>query len=274
MWLWLLSCFTEPELHPKLLDRQYYEQAMQLQGKTAVTACNKIIETDLQGECILFAAKNMAHHRKDSRALCEHSPTDAWKQACRFDVIDILGMTGARAEQACAQTGSFQSRCMYHALLREEDILASQFPSGKEQELMLAILERMQKLGVEEVEEEPLYAILTARIIARRFEASWKKNRHEVFSASHCGSASANVCTNAYRISIKQIGRGKRPSNCSLPMQTDTVQAVGLPTWDVSFEQQAQIAWKSLCHINHGPKKPPDHSSSKRSNIQGPGKGK
>ena len=183
-------------------------------------------------------------------------------------------MTGARAEQACAQTGSFQSRCMYHALLREEDSLASQFPSGKEQELMLAILERMKKLGVEEVEEEPLYAILTARIIARRFEASWKKNRQEVFSADFCGTASANVCTNAYRISIKQIGKGKRPSNCSLPMQVDTVRATGLPVWDVSFDQQAQKAWKSLCHINHGPRKPPDHSSSQRSSVKPSGKGK
>ena len=268
MWLLLLSCTSEPEIHSKLRDREQYELAMQEQGTEAVLTCKKIQEEDLAGECILFAAKNMAHHRRDSRQLCEDSPTESWKQACRFDVIDILGMTGAQADGACAQTGDFQSRCMYHALLREEDVLAAQFPEGKEQELMSAVLSRMEKMGVEEVEEEPLYAILTARIIARRFEAKWRADHRLLFSLSMCGNASVEVCSNAYRIAIKQIGKGKRPSNCSLPMQQQTVAAVGLPIWDEAFDVQAQEAWKSLCHINHGPKKPPDHSSSQRSNGQ------
>ena len=129
---------------------------------------------------------------------------------------------------------------------------------------MHAVLSRMEKLGVEEVEEEPLYAILTARIIARRFEAKWKKDQRLPFSSAQCGTATEAVCGNAYRIAIKQIGRGRLPSNCSLPMQSKAVESVRLPVWDDGFDPLAQRAWKSLCHISHGPKKAPDHSSSKR----------
>jgi len=266
--VWFLGCVSEMEIHPKIQDREHYESAMKQQGEQAIQSCQRIQTESIKGECILFAAKEKAKRRQDARPLCDYAPTQAWKEVCRFDVVDILGLTGGQAEQACAQTGTFQSRCMYHALLREEDSLASQFPVGKEQDLMNAILGRMNKLGIEEVEEEPLYAILTARIIARRFEAQWLQNRQLLFSSVICGTATENVCANAYRISIKQIGRGHKPSNCSLPMQVSTVTSSGLPGWEDSFEPQAQQAWKSLCHASHGPKKPPDHSSSKRSGAQ------
>ncbi len=267
MWIWLvIACNLEPEQHPKLLDRQHYELAMSQQGRQAISSCKEILEEDLKGECILFAAKNMAHRRQDSRALCDSAPTSAWQDACRFDVIDVLGMTGDQADKACSFVGDFQSRCMYHAILREEDILAKKFPEGKEQELMKAILNRMEKLGVDEVEEEPLYAILTARIIARRFEAAWRKNKSLLFSKDECGQASPKVCSNAYRIAIKQIGKGRKPSNCSAPISQKAVLSTGLPVWEAEFNALAQQAWKSICHINHGPKKPPDHSSSQRAN--------
>jgi hypothetical protein len=263
VWLWL-ACAGQETQHIKLLDRQYYTEAMGLSGQDSVVLCKKIQSVALQGECVLFTAKNLAQHRQDSRGICSFSPTESWRGACVFDVIDILGMTGDMADKACAQSGEFQSRCMMHALLREEEILAKAFPAGQEKALMEAVQARMTKMDVEDVEEEPLWAILTARIIARRFEASWRQNRNLEFSKTHCGTASEETCSNAYRIAVKQIGRGKRPSNCSLPMDTKRVLATALPIWSEDMAELAQQAWKSVCHINHGPTKAPDHISSQR----------
>ena len=264
LFIFLLACVSEVQLHPKLQDRDNYDRAMQLSGSAALSFCSQIASENLRGECVLFAAKQEAHRRQDSRALCGQAPTEAWQEACRFDVVDILGMTGSRADQACRQTGDFQSRCMYHALLREEEQLAARFPAGSELELIQAIQERMGQLFVDEAEEEPLQVVLTARILARRFEAKWRKNTNLNFSREDCGQAPDDVCAEAYRIANKQIGKGRRPSNCSLPMTKDRVEQVGLPVWSDSFTDLAQRAWKSLCHINRGPSRAPDHSSSQR----------
>ena len=105
---------------------------------------------------------------------------------------------------------------------------------------------------------------MTARIVARRFEANWRKNPALTFSDDDCGKAPEAVCSEAYRIAIKQIGRGRRPSNCALPMTRERVAQVGLPVWSDSFASLAQRAWKSLCHVNRGPSRSPDHSSSQR----------
>ena len=52
----------------------------------------------------------------------------------------MAGLTGKAADQACQLAGEFQSRCMYHALQREESSLNAAYPLGKD--MMYAILSR------------------------------------------------------------------------------------------------------------------------------------
>ena len=159
---------------------------------------------------------------------------------------------------------------MIHALLREEDQLAARFPKGKELEMMNSIEQRMNKIGLAELSEEPIHKTLTARVVARRFETAWRNNRQYLFSSSECGQLPKEICIDAYRISIKQIGKGRLPKPCTLPMKSETVAAAGLPVWHSDLQEPVQRAWKSLCHATYGPQKAPDYASSQRAKKQSP----
>ena len=159
---------------------------------------------------------------------------------------------------------------MIHALLREEDQLAARFPKGKELEMMNSIEQRMTKIGLTELSEEPIHKTLTARVVARRFETAWRNNRQYPFSLNECGQLPEDICIDAYRISIKQIGKGRLPKPCALPMKTDLVANAGLPVWHGDLQEAVQSAWKSLCHATYGPQKAPDYASSQRAKKQSP----
>lgn len=264
MIFFLFACRPEVTPSQTWLDNRAYLQAMDLMGQEALQLCEQVSDVELRGECVWFSAKKMAVNRQDSRAMCNSAPTDTWKQACFFDVIDALGMTGSQADQACAQTGEFQGRCMIHAILREEDQYTRLYPEGKERDMMEAIQQRMQKLGVDDLTEEPIQQILTARVMARRFEVRWRQDYSFLFSKDVCKDVPEQVCSDAYRIAIKQIGRGKLPDPCRPPISTASVRSVGLPIWSTELEPLIQKAWKSLCHASYGPQKPPDHASTIR----------
>ena len=146
----LISCTETKEL--VLSDTTLYLDASKAQNNTALELCSKIIDEELKGECIWFTAKSMTERNnrapqpervRQSFQLCEQAPTSGWVEVCRFDVIDVTGITGEIADQACALTGEFQERCMIHALLREEESLARKFPKGQELAMMDGILKRM-----------------------------------------------------------------------------------------------------------------------------------
>ena len=275
-----LGCTTpEPELSSEWSDQQHYLAASTLPTTQALQRCQEILDQELLGECIWFVAK--ANTERNNRLpqperirqafqQCDLSPTEGWKTVCRFDAIDVTGVTGAVADSACAQTGEFQERCMIHALLREEDQLAARFPKGKELEMMNSIEQRMTKIGLTELSEEPIHKTLTARVVARRFETAWRNNASYPFSLSECGQLPEEICIDAYRISIKQIGKGRLPKPCTLPMQPENVLAARLPVWHDDLQESVQSAWKSLCHATYGPQKAPDYASSQRAKKQSP----
>ena len=260
-------------------DQQNYLEASTLPTTQALQKCQEIQDEELLGECVWFVTK--ANTERNNRLpqperirqafeQCELSPTEGWQTVCRFDAIDVTGATGELADAACAQTGEFQERCMIHALLREEDQLAARFPKGKELDMMNSIEQRMKKIGLTEVSEEPIHKTLTARVVARRFETAWKNNRQYPFSLNECGQLPEEICIDAYRISIKQIGKGRLPKPCTLPMNPQTVAAAGLPVWHDALQESVQSAWKSLCHATYGPQKAPDYASSQRAKKQSP----
>jgi len=260
-------------------DQQAYLSASQQPIQQALQTCMQITDQELLGECVWFVTKS--HTEKNARMpqpervrqafqYCEQSPTDGWKTVCRFDAIDVVGVTGEVADSACAQTGEFRERCMIHALLREEDQLSARFPKGKEVEMMNSIEQRMLKLGLDEVSEEPIHKTLTARVVARRFESAWRNNRQYPFTSAECGQLPTEICVDAYRIAIKQIGKGLLPKPCTIPMSTANVAAVGLPVWHQELQEPMQAAWKSLCHATYGPQKAPDYASSQRAKNKSP----
>jgi hypothetical protein len=256
----LLSCAAEPR--PEVVDRNRYIEAAQASDvRSMLSLCGEIGREDLRGECILFAAKKAVEQRSDGLAVCEESPSESWLHACRFEVSDVAGMTGPEADSACSGAGRFRTRCLYHALQREENALLHRFPLGQEVELIGEIQRRMKGAGVEELPEEPLSQTLTARIIARRYLV---QNRALPFDAPFCGQAPPSVCTDAYRFAIKLSGRGSLPSDCTLPMGMDRAAAAGLPVWAPAFAGPAQAAWQNLCSRSSGRgHRPPDHAASR-----------
>ncbi len=260
-------------------DQEHYLQASALPIQQALQECIKIEDPELNGECVWFVTKSnternarMPQPERVRQAFqhCEQAPTEGWKTVCRFDAIDVTGVTGQVADSACAQTGEFQERCMIHALLREEDQLSAKYPKGKEVAMMKSIQQRMQNLGLDQVSKEPIHETLTARVVARRFESAWRNNRQYKFSQRECGELPEEICVDAYRISIKQIGKGRLPKPCALPMSTVNVTAAGLPIWSEELQDGVQKAWKSLCHATFGPQKAPDYASSQRAKNKSP----
>ena len=276
----LLGCQSDSVIQSdKWNDQQHYIEASNVNNSNSLLTCQEILDQELRGECIWFVTKSNTERNnrlpqperiRQAFQQCELSPTEGWKTVCRFDAIDMTGVTGEVADSACAQTGEFQERCMIHALLREEDQLAARFPKGKELEMMNSIEQRMAKIGLTELSEEPIHKTLTARVVARRFETAWRNNSSYPFSLSECGQLPEEICIDAYRISIKQIGKGRLPKPCTLPMQPENVLAARLPVWHDDLQESVQSAWKSLCHATYGPQKAPDYASSQRAKKQSP----
>ena len=255
---------SEPSSDARVADRDLYMQAsLAISVDDAVGFCGQIQKTDLQGECFLFTAKMAVQQRRDGLAICDRSPTLAWRQVCWFDVADSAGLTGKRAMNICAQTGDFKSRCLYHALQREELSLMKRFALGQEKELQKEIQSRVTSLQIEELKNDPITETLVSRIVARRFLLAFKKDSTLEFSSSFCGTAQPENCIDAYRFVIKMAGKGRLPSNCSLPMDHQRVQQLSFPVWGDAFEKQAQKAWKNLCsHATNRNQKTPDHQAS------------
>ena len=272
--LLMLAC-TQSSVQPSQdwLDQQSYLLASQQPVEQALKTCTEIQNSELRGECVWFAAKKyiettsrrpIPERLPTALKYCAQAPTEEWQQVCYFDILDGIGISGQDADRACPMTGEFAERCMIHALLREEETLSKRYPKGQEVAMMTAIQSRMNNLGLQKVSEEPIHETLTARVVARRFESDWRSNPNVAFSSEDCGDLPDAICIDAYRIAIKQIGRGKLPNPCVLPMSVDSALNVGLPTWHSDLDDSVQAAWKSLCHATYGPQKAPDYASSQK----------
>lgn len=262
--LFLVGCDSESEPTPQtLVDQQAYLSSVSAPDpEQGLSKCLEIEQERLKGECVLFAAKEQAQNKRPALAFCGEAPTEGWKSACAFEVSDMAGLTGQQADMACQMAGEFQSRCMYHALQREEGLLNVQYPPGREADLMQAILDRMDNLGAAMIDGDPLHVSLTARIISRRFQAHWKRDRMISFGQGYCGNAPDNVCIESYRLTIKMVSQNRMPTPCPIPMSDTVVAQAGLPLWEPTFEEFALEAWSNLCRRASGTHHPPDHRAA------------
>lgn len=262
--LLLMSCgLNEAPTPQAIVDQNSYLKALDAKRpEDSLAGCRQIMDPRLKGECVLFAAKAQAQKKRPALAFCNQAPTESWKAACAFEVSDMAGLTGKAADQACQLAGEFQSRCMYHALQREESSLNAAYPHGKEKDMMYAILSRMESLNAKMIEGDPLHITLTARIISRRFQAAWINDTDLTFDRGICGTASPDVCTEAYRLTVKMLSHNRPPEPCDTPMSIETVAQSGLPIWSPDFEVWAQEAWANVCRRASGSHRPPDHRAS------------
>ena len=239
--LFYIACY-EPTA--QVQDLQFFREAqLQNQALKSLTQCLQIQNESMKGECIWFTAQKAITQGVDPFPICEQAPTASWKHACIFEVADRNSVTGEKAMVWCKQAGDFYQRCMYHAIQREETQFMTQFPFGKERELIAEIKRRLSDVG--EIKEDRLSETLTARIVAKRFVSKWHKNTTLVFSKEHCGTAGETICANAYRFALKLSRR--RPKNCVSPMDPIIVKQARMPLWDEDFEMLAMDAWEDFC---------------------------
>ena len=260
--LLLLAC--HPEISPELQDRNLYLAASSTRdGEQAVQVCQQIQHANLQGECLVFAAKTLVRQRRDGLKACALAPSKAWRQACYFDVADTAGFTGEQAARLCAQSGDFRRRCLYHALQREEGRFMQAFPKGQELQLQQAIRKRAEQLQIDESEEERIDKSLLARIIAKRYLQLYRKDKKQRFSTRHCGAAAADICTEAYRFVVKQTTGWQ--AGCAAQPEVEPLTQKGIPVWEPDFADAARQAWKNVCEKRRGrqQKSPDQHGIGK-----------
>lgn len=258
----LLACTGEPPEDPAVTDNRLYTQAItEADPQQALVLCRQITEVSMHGECTMFAAKQVAQAKGNAVAICDELDDVGWQQVCLFEIVDASGMSGEEAVSACARTGSFQERCLAHALQREEMGISRNFPPGKEAEMMAHIRERVTLYGLDGLTEEAIDEKMAARIITERVLRAGMPRGSVPMSLSLCGTATEAVCVEAYRIYVTKVGGpGRVPKDCSVPMNVERVRAVGLPTWVEEFQPLADQAWRHLCkRANTTQHHPPDH---------------
>lgn len=122
----------------------------------------------------------------------------------------------------------------------------------------------LQTYGLDAISEEPIDAIITGRIIAKRH---WRSGRGQAFSLAMCGTSDEAACVEAYRVMITSGDHDARaPEDCTLPIRRELVAALGLPVWEEDAQGIADQVWSHQCRRARGRHKvPPDTRRSSRS---------
>jgi hypothetical protein len=257
----LLGCLSPPPEDPALTDSRAYADAIkETDAQRALALCNQITDVSMNGECTMFAARQIAQTGGNATPVCE-GLRQGWREVCLFEIVDASGLRGEAAASACQGTGGFKERCLAHALQREERPISEQYPPGQEAEMMAYIRTRVTLYGLDGLTQEAIDEKMAARIITERVLRSGRPRGTLPMSRSFCGTASDAVCVESYRIYVtKAGGPGRVPKDCTLPMNPERVSAVGLPTWTAEFQPLADEAWGHLCkRANTSQHHRPDH---------------
>lgn len=257
----LLGCLSPPPEDPALTDARAYADAIkEADPQRALALCGQITDVSMNGECTMFAARQIARSGGNATPICQ-GLSQGWREVCLFEIVDSSGLRGEAAAIACRDTGGFKERCLAHALQREERPISEQFPPGREAEMMAHIRTRVTLYGLDGITEEAIDEKMTARIITERVLRSGRQRGAQPMSLSLCGTATEAVCVEAYRIYVTKIGGpGRVPKDCSLPMNTQRVSALGLPIWTEDFQALADQTWSQLCkRANTAQHHRPDH---------------
>jgi len=263
-WLVLLACDTEPEVDPRRRDQLLYQQALAAADpREAVALCEQIQDLPTRGECVVFEAGELMKAGGDGHGACARLENVGWQQVCFFEMVDAGKLKGERAMVACRRTGPFLERCLAHALQREENILARQYPAGQEGALQEHIRGLLAPYGLANSSEEALDVTITGRIVAERFR---RTSGRSPFPRAACGTADDAACAEAYRVVVlRGGGQGKAPPSCELPIARASIAAMGLPVWADDAQDIADVVWAHQCRRVYGNhNQPPDVRNTER----------
>lgn len=164
----LLGCLSPPPEDPALTDARAYADAIkEADPQRALALCGQITDVSMNGECTMFAARQIARSGGNATPICQ-GLSQGWREVCLFEIVDSSGLRGEAAAIACKDTGGFKERCLAHALQREERPISEQFPPGREAEMMAHIRTRVTLYGLDGITEEAIDEKMTARIITER----------------------------------------------------------------------------------------------------------
>lgn len=229
-------------------DETAYREALAL-GETdpaaGAQACGSIGDVALRDECLLFAARALAKARGEAAAVCAEIQTVETRGACILEVVDAMALTGEEAQAACAHAGPMQERCLSHAIQRELSREARRYPLGEERAFEAFVAERVTAMGLQST--RPDYpGEQCARLIARR---RGRQGPQPPFRLAECGTASASVCQEAYRVILRERLQGGSLAQelCAAPVTAEAVAAAGLPAWEEDAAALAEAAWAQTC---------------------------
>jgi hypothetical protein len=253
--LWL-AC--EPESKPFASDGPHYIAALEATDtETAVDACERVKQSALQAECLLYVAGDAARAGEDGQAICERITSDAWSQACHFEVADAGGLIEDAAIAACSRAPDFSDRCLSHAIVRHSGRVASRFILGQEAEFTSWIQVQAKHYGLKSA-ERVVADVLAQHISSRACATSAPEEVCPDFSFEDCGNAPIDICRQAYRVTIRSAARRHDLSTiCSTPIESKTIRAASLPAWSSDFTRPAIETWGHVCQALTGRTPPP-----------------
>ena len=244
----------------KLTDHQRYRVLWKSGYHSGITVCQGITAS-LNGECVLFTAKSAVESRKDGLRYCGPNRSMAsmfiWSHEC-------LGQQDEK--QINLQTNRFWDGALSFTSTWRNQIM-TRFPLGKEPEMIAAIQTRVESLGVDELDEEPLSQTLCSRIIAKRFLSHWEHNKSTPFRYSACGKAPKTVCDSVYKFILKQQAKRGKQLVCNEVITPTRAFELGFPKWSEPMNSSAVNAWENGCKQQSGQnQKPPDFQESQSQN--------
>jgi hypothetical protein len=235
----LVGCATASEPEP---GRAAYLAAV---GKGA-DACMAISSDSLQGECLAFAAADLAPtDQAAAEQVCARVQHHLWRSECTFLVCDLAAVTVDQARTCCATAGEFSHRCIGHAVTRA--VYAAFEPFGPGRELQAWEAGRA-------VAQDALGHGGFDR--AKRTFVLWLLDRVDgpVLKAEHCGTAPQNLCAEVYaELVVKRAqSKGRDPASfarsaCARIVTVERATQLGLPGWEPELDSAVQQAFEGMC---------------------------
>ena len=252
----LLSCGDGTNSHSP--DGPHYIAALEASDtETAADACERIAQFELQSECLLYVAGDAARAGEEAQAICERIESDAWRQACHFEVADAGGLIEEAAITACSLAPAFSDRCLSHAIVRHSGRVASRFGHGQEEEFTRWIQEQAHHYGLAS-SERVISDVLAQHISSRACATAEPEEVCPDFSLQDCGNAPAEICRQAYRVTVRSAARRRDLSTiCTAPIESKTIRAAALPAWKPDFARPAIETWSHVCQALAGISPPP-----------------
>lgn len=237
---WLVACGI-PTAEPDP-DRLAYVAALE-QGPAA---CTEIQQPRLAGECMAFAAAEVADvNLAAARAHCSAITDPTWADECGFMVCDRAAVSVEDARKCCAGAGRYSDRCIGHAVSRAVYAVLDEHPPGDEG----AAWEAARGVNRDALGQggDDRAADLYVKWLLDRVDGP-------TLGVGHCGTAPVHLCADVYAELVARTARtqGADPASfarraCARVVSRSRAEALGLPGWEPALDAAVQQAFQKMC---------------------------